>query len=52
MATHPVEPETEVPGGGEQPDQPNTSRLPIEPEFQPDWTPTDPEEPATKPHLP
>jgi hypothetical protein len=52
MATHPVEPEP--PEGEADPNEgePNTSRLPVEPEFAPRWQPAEPEEPATHPHLP
>lgn len=52
MATHPVEPEAPEPGGDEPPAQPNTTRLPVEPEFLPDWAPAEPETPGAKPHLP
>ena len=52
MATHPVEPEDTPKGAEETPAQPNTSRLPVEPEFLPDWAPAEPEDPGAKPHLP
>jgi hypothetical protein len=40
-ATHPVEPEPEP----QQPDAPNPSHLPVEPEFAPAIPPADPENP-------
>ncbi len=53
MATRPVEPELPQPG---QPPhhhpevpEPNTSRLPVEPEFPADWKPAEPEDPAARP---
>lgn len=53
MTTHPVEPEAAEPGQPAhhhpQGEQPNTSRLPIEPEFAPDWKPAEPEDPLAKP---
>ncbi|MEJ7931958.1 stereocilin [Ramlibacter sp. AN1015] len=52
MATHPVEPEAPEEGGAEPPSAPNTTRLPIEPEFLPDWSPAEPEDPGAKPQLP
>lgn len=52
MATHPVEPEPPETGGEEPPDQPNTTRLPVEPEFAPDWAPAEPEDPGAKRQLP
>lgn len=52
MATsHPLEPGPPEPGPEDEA-QPNTSRLPVEPEFAPDWTPTEPEDPGTKQQLP
>lgn len=53
MATHPVEPEAAEPGQPPhhhpQAPQPNTSRLPVEPEFAPEWKPAEPEDPGAKP---
>ncbi len=49
MATHPNEPEADEDGGADPPDQPNTSRLPIEPEFLPQGLPDEPEEGGAKP---
>ncbi|WP_167784748.1 hypothetical protein [Ramlibacter rhizophilus] len=51
MATHPVEPDPDQPGGDESPEPANPTRLPVEPEFQPDWKPVEPEAPgAPKAH--
>ncbi|MFD0667089.1 hypothetical protein ACT80S_05190 [Ramlibacter sp. MAHUQ-53] len=49
-ATIPIEPEPPQP----MPDdaEPNTSRLPVEPEFAPEWRPAEPEDPGAKPRLP
>jgi hypothetical protein len=47
MATHPVEPEPLEPS--DPPAEPNTSRLPIEPEFAPKAEPVEPEDPRGKP---
>ncbi|MBL0420198.1 hypothetical protein JI739_07540 [Ramlibacter sp. AW1] len=53
MATHPVEPDHTPDTGAEEPaDQPNTTRLPVEPEFLPDLVPGDPEDPGAKPLQP
>jgi len=56
MATHPVEPEAAEPGQPAHPHsqspQPNTSRLPVEPEFAPEWRPVEPEDPGTRAPLP
>jgi hypothetical protein len=53
MATHPVEPQAPEPGQAphhhpEAP-EPNTTRLPVEPEFAADWKPAQPEDPGAKP---
>lgn len=40
------------PEAGEPEGEPNTSRLPVEPEFAPDWKPVEPEEPGGHPRLP
>ena len=53
MATHPVEPEAPAPGQAphhhpESP-EPNTSRLPVEPEFPSEWQPVEPEDPGARP---
>jgi hypothetical protein len=50
MATHPNEPEADQDGGTDPSDQPNTSRLPVEPEFLPQGLPNEPEEGGTKRH--
>jgi hypothetical protein len=47
MATHPVEPGKTEPG--EEPAQPNPTRLPVEPEFGPVLPPVEPEDPGVKP---
>ncbi len=49
-ATHPVEPQPPEPGPAEG--EPNTSRLPVEPEFAPGWKPVEPEDPDGNPRLP
>ena len=46
MATHPVEPE---PPAGPEPEAPNPSHLPVEPEFGPLPEPVQPEDPRGKP---
>ncbi len=46
MATHPVEPE---PPPGTEPNEPNPTHLPVEPEFGPMLPPQEPEEPRGKP---
>jgi hypothetical protein len=52
MATHPVEPD-EPEDGREPSAQPNTTRLPVEPEFMPESLPAEPEEPGSNaPHHP
>lgn len=48
MATHPVEPEPMPPEDAE-PSAPNTSHLPVEPEFAPLQPPAEPEDPKGKP---
>lgn len=50
MATLPTEPDP--PESGPEAGEPNTSRLPIEPEFAPDWAPAEPSEPGTDSQLP
>jgi hypothetical protein len=50
MATLPIEPDPPEPGPQEA--EPNTSRLPIEPEFAPEWVPAEPEDPGAKQQLP
>lgn len=55
MATHPHPVEHDAEETGEQEAEPNTSRLPVEPEFAPasQWHATEPEDPAAKkPHTP
>ena len=47
MATHPVEPEPLPPGP--EPTVPNTSHLPVEPEFGPMLPPAEPESPRGRP---
>lgn len=49
-ATLPHEPEPPAPVPEEA--EPNTSRLPVEPEFAPEWKPAEPEDPGTRPPLP
>ncbi len=53
MATHPVEPEASEPGQAPHhhpsSPEPNTSRMPVEPEFAPDWKPVEPEAPVPHP---
>jgi hypothetical protein len=50
MATHPVEPEQLPPGP--EPEAPNPTRLPVEPEFGPALPPALPEDPGvTSPKL-
>ena len=46
MATHPVEPE---PGPGSEPDAPNPTHLPVEPEFAPLLPASEAEDPKGKP---
>ena len=46
MATHPVEPQPELPDG--DPNQPNPTRLPIEPEFGIELPPAEPDGPGVK----
>ncbi|HYF20858.1 MAG TPA: hypothetical protein VEA40_23525 [Ramlibacter sp.] len=48
MGTHPVEPD-EPAESGANPAAPNPTRLPVEPEFAPQESPVEPEEPAGKP---
>jgi len=48
MATHPVEPD-DSDDGHEPSAQPNTTRLPVEPEFMPDTLPSEPEDPGSNP---
>ncbi len=53
MATHPVEPAGPPEGAPDsQEGEPNTSRLPVEPEFAPQWQPAEPEDPVAHPRLP
>ena len=47
MATHPVEPEPLPPD--REPAVPNTTHLPVEPEFGPEPPPVEPEDPRGKP---
>ena len=47
MPTHPVEPEDD--DGHEPAAQPNTTRLPVEPEFMPDTLPAEPEDAGAHP---
>jgi len=47
MSTHPVEPEPLPPSP--EPVAPNPTHLPIEPEFGPQWPPSEPEDPHAKP---
>jgi hypothetical protein len=47
MATHPVE--TDPAETGDEPVQPNPTRLPVEPEFGPALPPAEPEDPGVKP---
>jgi hypothetical protein len=47
MATHPVEPEPAEPG--QEPNAPNPTRLPVEPEFGPLLPTAEPEDPQAKP---
>ena len=47
MATHPVEPES--PPEGPEPETPNPSHLPVEPDFGPVLPPAEPEDPGVKP---
>lgn len=46
MATHPVEPES--PPEGPEPETPNPSHLPVEPDFGPMLPPAEPEDPGVK----
>lgn len=52
MATHPIDPENGSDSGVEPPAQPNTTQLPVEPEFLDQWEPVDSEDPQPKPHQP
>ncbi len=45
-ATLPHEPQPPQPVPEEA--EPNTSRLPVEPEFAPEWRPVEPEDPGVK----
>lgn len=47
MATHPVEPDAEPEGA--EPEVPNPTRLPVEPEFGPLAPGAEPEAPGAKP---
>jgi hypothetical protein len=47
MATHPVEPEPLHPDS--EPQAPNPTHLPVEPEFGPALPPAEPEDPRGKP---
>ena len=46
MATHPVDPT--APGSGNQEAEPNTSQLPVDPEFGRDLPPAEPENAGVK----
>lgn len=48
MSTHPVEPDPSPPAGPD-PQNPNPTRLPVEPEFGPQLPPGEPEDPLVKP---
>lgn len=48
--THPGAPGPPQPEPNEA--EPNTSRLPVEPEFAPEWMPSEPEDPGTTQQLP
>lgn len=48
MSTRPLEPDSPVPGMEEA--EPNTSQLPIEPEFEIKLPPAEPEKTGTQPH--
>ncbi len=50
MATQPIEPDP--PESGPEEAEPNTSHLPVEPEFAPQWVPAEPEDPSAHRELP
>jgi hypothetical protein len=49
MATHPNPPQADEDDGSSPSDPPNTSRLPVEPEFMPQGLPDEPDEGVAKP---
>ncbi len=50
MATQPPAPDP--PADGPEDAEPNTSQLPVEPEFAPQWAPAEPEDPGAGGQLP